>query len=268
MGSPLTLALTANEDPLAPAVNEPWVRPEDITNCSTSDQVDLASVCLVASKILFMLSGRKYGIRTETIRPYAGERGFGWHDIRVLDAFAASNWLDMYNLNPGGREWLYLRSPVANIQQVKIDGAVLDPSQYILYDNRKLVRVASSANGLVGAWPIWQRVDLDDTNVGTFSINYQWGIPVPPEAKIAAASFACQLAKYMNRDSDCALPDRLISVTRQGVSQTLMDPSQFIKEARTGLYLVDIWLGAINPNGNRRRATISSVDDIDLLRTT
>lgn len=270
MGAPLTLALRAGETPLAPASSEPWVNPQDLAGGSFADTVDLESVCTVATEILFLLSGRRYGVRTETTRPYAGEHVCGWGYLAASvggDLAVDGDWRWRYQRNEGAPDWLLLKSPVQSVLTVKVDGVTLAPEEYLLYDNRKLVR-APGANGSAVTWPIFQRLDLDDTDEGTFSITYQWGRSVPAGARLAAQVFATELAKYVNKDSDCALPDRLVSVTRQGVTQTLMDPSQFIKEARTGLYLVDTWLGAVNPNGNRRRPVVLSPDSAQLVRPT
>lgn len=262
MGDALTLALAANEDPLAPVLSESWTSPGELSDCHVPDTVDLASVCTVATEILFLLSGRKFGVRTETVRPRTGAvDGYG------LPVGVATSGGRLFGRREGEPCWLILKSPVQQILEVKVDGVVLDSGQYRLYDNRKLVRVPA-APGANNLWPLRQRLELDDTQVDTFSVSYQWGVPVPEGGKVAAQTFACQLAKYVNRDADCALPDRVLSVTRQGVSQTLIDPSDLIKASRTGLYLCDSWLAAVNPHGNRRRPTITSPDDVELVRPT
>lgn len=244
MGAPLTLALAGGGGALS--ANGPWVTANQLSTCGADDSVDLNSVCIVASEILFLLSGSKYGIRTETVRPAAG------------------NPVCSFGANAGE---LILKSPVFAVTAVKVDGVTLPTSQYQLYNNRRLVRLKNAQGNLL-SWPTSQRLDIAETEVGTFSVTYQWGRGVPVGGRVAAQVFACQLAKYINNDSDCALPDRMVSVTRQGLSQTIMDPSQFIKEARTGLYLVDTWLGAVNPHGARRRATITGPDSIRSVRAT
>lgn len=224
MGS-LVLALADGESPL-PTRTESWVTPDLLGRAQADESIDLQSICDVATDILYLLSGRRFGVRTETVRPVACAAGY-----------------------------LVLKSPVQSITSVKLDGAVLDEGDYMLYDRRRLFR-----RGPLG-WPTQQDLTLADTDTGTFSVTYSWGAPVPDGGKIAAQVLATELAHYVFKEP-CALPDRTVTVTRQGVSQTVLDPSQFIAQARTGLYFVDIWLGSVNPRGKRRRPTISGPDDV------
>ena len=61
-------------------------------------------------------------------------------------------------------------------------------------------------------------------------------------------------------NADCDLPERVTSITREGVTMALIDPQEFIQEGRTGLYTVDLWLNAVNPNRLLKRATVWSPD--------
>lgn len=252
-----------------PVQTEPWTTPDLLGYARAEESVDLYSVCVVASQILYLLSGRRYGVRTETLRPAAGQERCGWgglpHTITASGP-SASDWLALYRANIGAPDWLQLKSPVQQILEVKVDGSVLDPSDYQLYDNRTLMRMQSSS-GVSRQWPIYQRLDLPDTEVGTFSVTYQFGQSVPEGGKMAAQVFATELARYVNKDGS-ALPDRVVTVSRQGVTHTVLDPSQFIKMGRTGLFLPDIWLGSVNPHGARRRPSISSPESIINARPT
>lgn len=237
---------------------EPWTQPELLGYANAEESVDLLSVCKVASQILYLLSGRRFGVRTETIRPFAQQCGAGWQRNFIptdLWAFAP------VDLGEAGPAYLELKSPVQQINSITLDGEVLPASEYRLYDSKKLFR----ANG--GCWPSFQNLDLANTERGTFEIEFVWGTPVPDGGKMAAQVFATELSKYVNQEPS-AFPDRTISFSRQGVSGTLLDASQFFKEAKTGLFLVDLWLSAINPNGNRRRPTITSPESITNARVT
>lgn len=256
MGTPLVLAL---EPGTTPTQDEPWVTPDLLGYARAEESVDLMSVCRVASQILFILSGRRYGVRTTTDRPVAGMHDHGWGDLMRMPT-DSPDWFWWWHSNFGAPSELVLKSPVQSISQVKIDGAVVDPSTYQLYDNRTLIRRDMR-------WPIYQRVDLPDTEVGTFSVAYQWGQPVPEGGKLAAQVFALELARYINKDGS-ALPDRVVTVSRQGVTQTMLDPSQFTELRRTGLYFVDTWLAAVNPSRAGRRARIASPETIRELRPT
>jgi len=69
-----------------------------------------------------------------------------------------------------------------------------------------------------------------------------YGTPVPVAGKMAALTMATEFAKLWSGDDDCALPQRITSVSRQGVSYTILDNQEFIAELRTGLYAVDLFL--------------------------
>lgn len=248
MGDPLTLALAVGDEPTAPELSEPWVTEEQLAGCTAGDSVDLASVCRVASEILFVLSGKQFGVRTETVRPYGGAPWCGWATMTA------------------GQEpdWLTLKTPVRRVHAVKIGGVTLDAADYTVYDNAKLVRTA--ADGHRSSWPVSQRLGAPDTEPDTFAVTFSWGKDVPEAGRVAAAAFACELAKYINRDSACLLPQNTVSVNRRGVSQTLVDPAKLLKAMRTGLYLVDLWLTTVNPNNRRRRAVFAGPADVALMR--
>lgn len=245
----LTLALRSGP---TPDENEPWVLPEQLSYARANESVDLLSVCKVASHILYLLSGKRYGVRTETIRP-----AYTNSCLSLTDYISLSERVGFPISSFGGQpeSVVRLKGPVQEIQSVIVDGVELDPEEYVVFDSRYLVRV----NG--EHWPLNQRIQTASTQSGTFSITYQWGQPVPEGGKLAAHVFATELAKYVNKDGS-ALPDRTVSITRQGVSQTVLDPSDFVKEQRVGLYLVDTWIGSVNPSGLRRRPTITNPDDV------
>lgn len=58
----------------------------------------------------------------------------------------------------------------------------------------------------------------------------------------------------------CALPERVTSVTRQGVTWTLLDPQDFFDRGLTGIYAVDIVIRAFNPSKALRRARVWTVE--------
>ena len=66
----------------------------------------------------------------------------------------------------------------------KIDGAVINPSEYFVYDHTFLVR----KNG--ARWPRCQALDRDDTEAGTFSVTYTYGRTPPLAGQLAVAEYA------------------------------------------------------------------------------
>ena len=135
---------------------------------------------------------------------------------------------------------------VSQVLNVQVDGVTLDPSNYRLWRGR-LIRTDGEA------WPDCQDGSVANGSVGTWSISYRHGQPVPHGGQLAAGVLACEIAKSLCNDSSCALPKRVQSITRQGVSVAFLDPMDFLADGRTGVYLVDLWLNSVNPHRLQRR---------------
>ena len=71
---------------------------------------------------------------------------------------------------------------------------------------------------------------------------------------VAAGVLALELAKAACMDRDCALPARLQTVTRQGVTVQVQDDFDEMQEGRTGIWLVDSWVTSIRKPRQLARA--------------
>jgi hypothetical protein len=91
-------------------------------------------------------------------------------------------------------------------------------------------------------------------------ISYSYGTSPPTAGKAAARLLAIEFVKLFEGDGTCALPDRVTSVNRQGVSFTILDSQEFIDELKTGLYFVDMFLKTTNPDKARARSKVFSPD--------
>jgi hypothetical protein len=122
-------------------------------------------------------------------------------------------------------------------------GDILDPSSYYLVDHS----VLQATEGVP-----WTPCNVE--------ITYTYGAPVPAAGKMAARTLAIEFAKLWAGDDDCALPQRVTSISRQGVSYTLLDSQDFIDDLRTGVYAVDLFLKSVNPDKARRKSRVFSPD--------
>lgn len=146
---------------------------------------------------------------------------------------------------------LKLPGPVVSVYEVKIDGAVLAPGAYRT-DGDLLVRLDGEA------WPLRQNLDAVLNSVGTWSVTYDRGTPVPLGGQLSAGLLACELAKAACRDPACALPQRIQTITRQGVTMAMIDTFDDVEKGFTGIWLIDSWISSvINPP---RASTVHSVD--------
>lgn len=210
---------------------EPWTSATEIFNCAPASGVATASrdyalagdAADAASRILFVLSGRRYpGICVETVRPYS----CGCASRAVCACSGISE------IRLGGEY------PVRGIQRVRVDGSTVARTAYRVDDRSKLVRI----DGL--AWPSSQDLSSDPASAtGTFDVAYYYGTEPPADGKRAASRLAAEL--YMScTGGTCNLPARLQSITRQGETLAFLDPQDFLEDGRLGIYEVDTFLSA------------------------
>lgn len=157
----------------------------------------------------------------------------------------------MYNAAPGCEcsscgimHRIRLRNqPVMNLIEVTVGGHHLLPTEYVLLDHAVLGFLTSDA-----------------CCAGCIIVRYRYGAPAPLAAKLAAIELANQLVESTEPDGDCQLPQRVTSVSRQGVSWTMLDQQDFLDDGRTGIYLVDLFLKTYNPLHALRPVKVFSVD--------
>lgn len=235
-----------------------------------------------ASELLFQASGRKYpGQCEQTVRPCV-TRGCGFQVLSRGFVVWPAWWFYGWNGGQwgwGGTSWkmpnfsgcgctplsraLLPGYPVVEISQVLIDGAVVDPSTYRLDDYRYLTRIGET-DGVANVWPACQALNLAAGEVGTWSVTYTYGQSPPNLGQEAATQLACEIYKACDPDADCALPNGVTRIIRQGLTieklPTLTWAFQRQRlgakgEWRTGLSLVDMFLSAYASNGLMRRPT-------------
>lgn len=146
--------------------------------------------------------------------------------------------------------------PVAQVTQVLVDGVVVDPSAYRL-DLFRGTPVLVRTDG--DCWPKCQDVALGTDEVGSFTIVYQPGEMLPLAGQIAAGMLACEFAKSC-AGADCALPQQLQSLSRNGVEVTVVDPTSLLDNGLTGIALVDLWIRSVNPTHKAARSRVYSPD--------
>lgn len=133
---------------------------------------------------------------------------------------------------PSGDE-IPLRGPVAAVTRVRLDGAVF--TKWATAGNR-LIRTDG------GTWP---RCQDADAAVPAFEVDYQRGRAVPVGGQIAAGVLAAELALALCSDPECGLPQRIQSITRQGVTVAVVDAFEDVEKGRTGIWLIDSWVASV-----------------------
>ena len=232
-----------------------WVTPDEL-GAPYADSEFAYEACKSASGLLWSMSGRKYsGITTVTERYVCQNRIFRYgastntYQAVLLDGAIFNIPADEFEggvtdgLSPESRIRLRGR-PVTKIHSIRRrDGVVLDPSAYYLVDHSTV----QAATGIP-----WTPCNLE--------ITYSYGTYAPTMGRMAARTLAIEFVKLFEGSDDCALPQRVTSIARQGVSYTLLDSQDFIEEMRTGIYMVDLFLKSTNPDKARAKARVFTPD--------
>lgn len=222
----------------------------------------------MATRVLWSLSGRRFGTCEVTLRPCRrscyDSWPWGWSqwDLSVLGTSVWSDFRYWFPLSCGSClsgcscsqvSEVQLPAPVNRIVQVKVDGAPLVTGAYRVDDNRLLVRTDG------GDWPLCNDLNKADTEPGTWAVTALYGEDVPEGAALAMGELTCEILKA-GSGQDCRLPPGVTSLVRQGVTIQYPDVGQLLKDGRTGLYLVDMFIAAENPHGLTQRGRVYSVD--------
>lgn len=209
----------------------------------------------LASLVLWAATGRQYGGCPSTVRPCwarqeplyqtwpVGYDGEGYWGLRgavgaVVLIGGGCGCSPSCTCSPSQ---VALPGPVQSITSVQVDGVTLAPTDYLLQGNY-LVR----ADGF--EWPASQNLAKQLGQSDTWAVTYVVGAVVPPVLLNAAAEYACELGRAKT-GGQCQLPNRVQSVSRQGVQIQYVDTTDYLDKGLTGLGTVDAVIKAINPYG-------------------
>lgn len=237
-----------------------WTTVEDVVACCSaaigSDTSYAEASVIASSELLYEASGRRYpGICERTVRPcdpIGCACGTQVLSRGHLVSWDGSCWggLDC-GCTPASK--VKLAGRVREIVEVKIDGVIVDPADYFVEEGRWLVRRSPDR------WPNCQTTSLPDTEEGTFSVDYTYGRTPPVAGQLAAQALACEVVKSCSPDVECALPNGVVRVTRQGIT---MERSFLVRNRdgvwATGIGELDLFLNSLNPSGIPRRGTFWS----------
>lgn len=134
------------------------------------------------------------------------------------------------------------------VHEVTVDGTILDPTEYRL-QGKWLVRVDGTC------WPATPACDPPRTIVDVTT-----GVFPPKIAERAVGELAEQIIASCTPGATCMLPSRVVSVNRQGVGMTLLDPIDYTNAGRLGLAICDTFLMSFNPDNLRRNSAVISPD--------
>lgn len=237
-----------------------WVRPEDIDESLDLETIDpedtqtlmdyeaALAACEFASQLLWSLSGRKFHTGTVVTERYVVDRSwlgpYVRTPVRGVPVFD-SDW-GVFVVDP--HDWNDRRirldgTPVRQVGSVTslATGELLDPEEYAVINRRFLQLNTFIPRGI--------------------DVSYTYGQEPPKAGQMAALAMARQFFYlWSGRESECSLPDRVTSVSRQGVNWVLLDNQDFLDDLKTGVYAVDLFLRSVNPDKARVKSKVFSVD--------
>lgn len=142
-----------------------------------------------------------------------------------------------------------LPAPVGRIDEIKVDGVVLNVQDYRVFNGNLLVWTGTGEC----PWPTCQNLALPDTEVGTFSVTYLNAYPVDLLGAYAAGLLAFEFAKACS-GAKCKLPSGVTSIVRQGI--TMQVATGLFPDGLTGIREVDAFIAIWNPNNLSRPASV------------
>lgn len=224
--------------------------------------------------ILWALTGRQYGPCSVSLRPCSAKCG----NVGGYVSFPVGLGGTTGGMGPWVIPWIdngvwrncgctggcsckapcevMIPGPVAFIDEVRVDGAVVPSTAYRL-DSYRGIPVLVRIDG--ECWPECQDVESDIDEPGAFSIMYQRGVAVPRAGQLAAGELAREFARACS-GADCALPQQLASLSRNGVEVQVADPTSLFENGLTGIANVDLFIKAVNPYRRGARARVYSPD--------
>jgi hypothetical protein len=231
---------------------------------SDLDADQQARALRLATFVMWAATGRRYGVCDLVIRPCGNDRRCG--ECGSWDFFGG--WMRPFILDGLWRNCgcgcpcdcapncqIKLPAPVDEVTQVLIDGVILAAGAWRVDNYQWLVRTDGEC------WPSCQDYNVDVPADGTLQVSYGRGEPVPDYILDAAAVLACEFAKSCGAlPGACRLPGRLQTLTRQGVTVSMVDIDSMLKLGLTGIPEVDMVIMADNPFGHKQRPFLYSYD--------
>lgn len=239
---------------------DPDAIPEPLASLTDEQRETYESI---AATYLWNWSGRRFGVCDVTIRPCRQDCWLGVSTFTGGGALTTDGRLGRpygpvllegrwFNISCGRcgdtcscdyTPTLHMPGPAQSVSEVRIDGEVLSELSYRVDNHHLLIRTDG------GDWPTCQDMGADpfddDNDDNTFAITYQRGIPVPEGGQLAAGVLANEFAKAACGDKDCQLPQRVQTVSRQGVTVAMLDAFDDIDTGHTGIWIIDSWVASV-----------------------
>lgn len=172
----------------------------------------------IASELVWVLTGRSWTSPPKTV-------------------------IERYPINPERRIRL-VRVPVASVTRITVSGIPVTGHEVESGNNILLPRTVETCRP--GAKVV---------------VEYVYGSTNPPALAVRAIkvlAYELLIASGAKGNAiESRIPERVTSISRQGVSWTMIDPQDFLDQGRTGIYEVDLCIKALKPKSGGRSMVFS-----------
>ncbi len=212
-----------------------------------------------AVSVLWSLTGRRFSICEAVTRPCpnpvdSGASGFDIPGIGFTPVLFDGRWINEWCGNGCGYGYDNPKAVTlphaASILGVDVEGQEIAADSYHLQDG---VLWRSS-----GDWPT-QDLSKPLGAPGTWSVRYMRGVEPPAGSAMVVGLLAKEFWNVCT-GGKCRLPKRTQSVQRQGVTVTMVDPTDILMKGGTGIPEIDLWIHAQNPNHLSQPSAVISPD--------
>lgn len=139
-----------------------------------------------------------------------------------------------------------------DIIEITVHGEVVPADAYVIMNGYLLVRTDGKC------WP--SCIDYSNQDPPEFTVTYRRGNAVGSALAIASGILALEYGKACAESTDCRLPSRLTSLSRQGVDVQVAQISSYLDLGMTEIPEVDRVIVALNPFRQQERSRVFSVD--------
>lgn len=192
--------------------------------------------------------------------------------------------VDTWEMRPGGRPHLKLRyTPVVSVTKVEMfspwtPDSIAEVTNYgrvgttIQLDRAVGVLAPLAANvpmgGVPGTWVTPRNMGpIDTAGDSTIArVTYVVASNLPPQTHFVVLALAEEYCKAAT-GVGCNLPQRVTSITRGGMTWTMLDPGDFLDKQLTGMIPIDSWLTAVNPTHARQPSRVFVATDPRLIES-
>lgn len=174
------------------------------------------------------------GVCHTTIRPPVG------HNNACTPTSTPARYIDLS---------LWITGPIRAIVDVTVNGVTITDDHYRLVGNQLWPTRPVAADPALIPWPT-QNFEYANGNPDTWSVTVEHGEPVPAPLRLVAVDLARELILRAIDNDNCALPDRVTSITRDGITYSFQMP----EGAKIGVPFIDSVVAAFGPTGAGRTA--------------